>query len=146
LGLNYRLSEFSAALGLSQLRRLPALARLRREIVARYQHAMADLGIESQTHNIGAESSNHLYVLQLKDKQERDKVFRSLFENDIRAQVHYRPVHTQPYYRQLGFATGDFPVSEQYFSRAISLPVFPDLTEGEQGRVITALIDGLVTP
>ena len=114
--------------------------------MARYKDAMENLGIESQTHNVGAESSNHLYVIQLKDKQERDNVFRSLFENDIRAQVHYRPVHTQPYYRQLGFATGDFPISEQYFSRAISLPVFPDLTEEQQGKVITAIIDGLETP
>lgn len=139
LGLNYRLTEMAAALGLSQLHRLPQLARSRREIVARYKDAMKDLGIESQTHNVGAESSNHLYVIQLNGKQERDKVFRSLFENDIQAQVHYRPVHTQPYYRQLGFTPGDFPVSEQYFSRAISLPVFPDLTEEEQGRVVTTI-------
>ena len=146
LGFNYRLTEMGAALGLSQLRRLPELARSRREIVARYKDAMEDLGIISQMHNVGAESSNHLYVIQLNDKQERDNVFRSLYENDIRAQVHYRPVHTQPYYRQLGFATGDFPISERYFSRAISLPVFPDLTEEEQGRVITTIIDGLAKP
>jgi UDP-4-amino-4,6-dideoxy-N-acetyl-beta-L-altrosamine transaminase len=140
LGFNYRLTDIQAALGLSQLQRLDQFVARRQEIFDRYQENLKDLPLQcpiAQT-----QSSHHLYVVRLKlEKISRSKseIFSSLREQGIGTQVHYIPVHTQPYYRQLGFNWGDFPISESYYQEAISLPIHYDLTDEEQDRIIQVL-------
>ncbi len=137
LGFNYRLTDIQAALGLSQLKRIDRFVTRRQEIVDRYQAQLCDLPIQcpiAQT-----QSSHHLYVVRLKlEKISRSKsdIFSYLREQGLGTQVHYIPVHTQPYYRQLGFNWGDFPESESYYQEAMSLPIHYDLTNEEQDRII----------
>jgi len=89
----------------------------------------------------GNYSAFHLYVVLLKDAHVADRraIFDALREMGINVNVHYIPVHTQPYYRQMGFATGDFPVAEDYYARALSIPLFPTLTGEQQDEVIAAM-------
>ncbi len=140
LGFNYRLTDIQAALGLSQIQRLDQFVSRRQEIFDRYQKALQDLPLQcpiTQT-----QSSHHLYVVRLKlEKISRSKseIFSCLREQGIGTQVHYIPVHTQPYYRQIGFNWGDFPASESYYQEAISLPIHYDLTNEEQGQIIEIL-------
>lgn len=133
LGFNYRLTDMQAALGSSQLNRLGQFIRQRQIIARRYMDAFTEMGIGFLP--AAADSSVHLFVLQIGEDR-REQVFNHLQQKDIGVNVHYMPVYWQPYYEQLGFSKGHCPVSEQYYQRAISLPVYPSLTEGQQRYVI----------
>lgn len=133
LGFNFRMTEMQAALGCSQLQRLEQFVSRRRELAALYADAFAQAGIEHLP--VGVESSGHLFVLQVAAQQRR-RIFDDLSAKQIGVNVHYMPVYWQPYYRQLGFDRGLCPVSEQYYSQAITLPLFPGLTDEQQAYVI----------
>jgi UDP-4-amino-4,6-dideoxy-N-acetyl-beta-L-altrosamine transaminase len=139
LGFNYRMTDIQAALGVSQLTRLADFLDRRRERVKRYQEMLEDAGIVLPFQADYGESAWHLYVIQLSCAEERKYVFDRMREAGILVNVHYIPVHLQPYYRDLGFAPGDFPEAERYYSRALSLPMFPGLTNEDQSRVVERL-------
>lgn len=139
LGFNYRMTELQAALGLSQLQRLDAYLQRRRELAARYHQALADLPL--QRPQPGDESAWHLYIIRLDTASgiQHRPVFESLRAQGIGVNLHYIPVHTQPYYQAQGFQPGDFPEAEAYYRQAISLPLFYGLQDAEQQQVILAL-------
>lgn len=140
LGYNYRMTNLQAALGVSQLARLPEFIARRRALARRYHDLLADLPLVLPLPT--EESSWHLYPIRV-SAERRLEVFSKLRAADIWVQVHYIPVHTQPYYRKLGFAWGDFPEAERYFSEAFSLPLFYDLSDAEQDTVVTLLKEAL---
>jgi len=124
LGYNYRMTDMQAALGLSQLRRLDDFLARRRELVARYDRLLVDLPLRTQARLPGRQSAWHLYPVCLDTARVRRKtVFDRLRAAGIGVNVHYIPVHTQPYYQALGFRFGDFPEAEAYYAGALSLPL-----------------------
>jgi len=139
LGYNYRLTDIQAALGIEQLSRLDENIKRRNEIATKYIEAFKDTSIKVQKLNKDTNSSWHLFVIQLTDSAQRKEVFDYLHSKDIKAQVHYIPVHTQPYYQNLGFNWGDFPNSEKYYAKCISIPMYHGLTDKEQDFVITTI-------
>lgn len=147
LGYNYRITDFQCALGLSQLNNLSDWVVRRNQLARRYQQAFADvdLPLKWQTIPENCLSAYHLFVVQLPDDCNRRRVFNLLRENGIGANVHYIPVHAQPFYRARGFHPGQFPVAENYYKRALSLPLYPKMTDEEQGQVIEKLI-GVLRP
>ena len=135
LGFNYRLTDFQAALGVSQLERADEGLRRRQEIARRYDEAfkgIANIRIPYRASDVF--HAFHLYIIQV---PERKKLYNYLRENDIYAQVHYVPLHLMPYYKNLGNRRGDLPVVEEYYEHCISLPMFPTLTDEEQNYVIS---------
>jgi UDP-4-amino-4,6-dideoxy-N-acetyl-beta-L-altrosamine transaminase len=142
LGFNYRLTDLQAALGASQMERLPAFLARRRELARRYDESLRGLPLTRPWQHPDSESSWHLYVVRLQLDRVRKphrQVFEALRAAGIGVNLHYIPVHTQPYYRQLGFKPGDFPEAERYYGEAISLPMFARLTDAEQDRVVATL-------
>ncbi len=139
LGFNHRMTDMQAALGASQLERLGVIMLRRRTIAARYDAALAGLPLATPWQRPGADSAWHLYVIRLDDTARRRAVLEGLRARDIGVNVHYIPIHTQPHYRAMGFAPGDFPAAEAYYAGAISLPMFPTLTDAQQARVIEAV-------
>ncbi|MFJ3484453.1 UDP-4-amino-4,6-dideoxy-N-acetyl-beta-L-altrosamine transaminase [Pseudomonas sp. NPDC090202] len=142
LGFNYRITDMQAALGLSQLNKLDEFIARRRVLVARYQTLLADLPLTLPTLQAEAESAWHLYVVRLQTERlqaSHRAIFEGLRAAGIGVNVHYIPVHLQPYYRDLGFKAGDFPEAEAYYAQAISLPLFPAMTDGQQDFVIEQL-------
>ena len=135
LGFNYRMTDIHAALGLSQLARLHEYVVRRHEIAARYDQEFRGTNLRTPYRNPINKSALHLYVIQVYPSQHKS-IFHKLRVSNIGVNLHYIPVHTQPYYQKLGFVWGDFPNSEDYYRSAISLPMFPTLTEGEQTYVI----------
>jgi UDP-4-amino-4,6-dideoxy-N-acetyl-beta-L-altrosamine transaminase len=142
LGFNYRMTDMQAALGLSQLGKLDAFVERRRELAARYHRLLAGLPLQLPAAQTDAESAWHLYVVRLQieriGKSHRE-VFEALREAGIGVNLHYIPVHLQPYYRALGFAPGDFPEAERYYGQALTLPLYPAMSEAEQDIVIRQL-------
>jgi len=145
LGLNYRMTDLQAALGESQMRRLGEFVRVRTALANRYDRLLAGLPVVPAPRRAGALSAWHLYVVQLDGALEarRREVFERMRAAGIGVNVHYIPVHLQPYYRDLGFREGDFPNTERYYRRAITLPLHPGLTHAEQDRVIAALREAI---
>ena len=140
LGYNYRMTDIQAALGVSQLGRLNAFVATRHGLAARYDDLLAGLAIGLPWQDERVYSARHLYPIQLRGGDEmRHRVFDQLRANGIGVQVHYIPVHTQPFYQARGFAQGDFPVAEAYYAGAMSLPLFPDLTHAQQDSVVAEL-------
>ena len=142
LGLNYRLTDLQAALGLSQLSQLETSVARRHQIACRYDAELAGLPLTTPWQSPDAHSALHLYPIQVDPARSpltRRQLFDGLRAAGIGVNVHYIPVHTQPHYRRLGFAPGQFPAAEAYYAQAISLPMFPTLTEAQQGEVIAAL-------
>jgi UDP-4-amino-4,6-dideoxy-N-acetyl-beta-L-altrosamine transaminase len=142
LGFNYRITDMQAALGLSQLNKLDGFLARRRQLVARYQALLADLPLTLPTPQPEAESAWHLYVVRLQTERlqhSHRQIFEGLRAAGIGVNVHYIPVHLQPYYRDLGFAAGDFPQAEAYYAQAISLPLFPAMTDEQQDFVVDQL-------
>lgn len=142
LGFNYRMTELQAALGLSQMSRLDAYVERRHVLARRYDRLLSDLPVRTPWQHPDGYSGLHLYVIRLrlnKISVSHLDVFESLRESGIGVNLHYIPVHTQPYFRTLGHATGRFPESERYYAEAISLPMYAGLTESQQDRVIAAL-------
>jgi UDP-4-amino-4,6-dideoxy-N-acetyl-beta-L-altrosamine transaminase len=134
LGFNYRITDLQAALGSRQVARLPAFIARRRELAARYERLLADVDVVLPQVAVDAESAWHLYVVRV-DPVRRRTIFDALRAAGILVNVHYIPIHLQPYYRELGFAPGDFPHAEGYYAEALSLPMFYELTDAEQERV-----------
>lgn len=136
LGFNYRITDLQAALGTNQMKRLKEFVNRRHELASRYDEKLANLPLTRPWQNPDCRSALHLYVIQV---SERAQVFRDLRESGVGVNVHYIPVHTQPYYQHLGFRSGMFPESEKYYSKAISLPMYSGLSENDQNKVIAAL-------
>lgn len=142
LGFNYRMTELQAALGISQMHRLDQYVATRHELARRYDHKLQGLPVSVPWQHPDSYSGLHLYAIRLdltRSSRSHRQVFESLREQGIGVNLHYIPVHLQPYYRQLGFNPGDFPEAERYYAEAISLPMFPGLTEMQQDEVIDAL-------
>jgi len=141
LGLNYRMTDLQAALGLSQLKKLDAFVAKRLEAVARYRSLLQNLPLDLPEECPSGQSAWHLYIIKLHDENRRLAVFEALRSAGIGVNVHYIPIHTQPYYQKLGFQWGDFPQAEAFYSRIISLPLYADLTAEQQQQVALALQD-----
>ena len=134
LGYNYRLTDFQAALGLSQLKRADEGLKRRQKIAVRYNEAFKRIAdIQTPYASPDVFHAYHLYIIQVPDRLD---LYNYLHENGIYAQVHYIPLHLMPYYREQGNKPGDLPVAEKYYSRCVSLPMFPTLTDEEQEYVI----------
>ena len=148
LGFNYRMTELQAALGISQMDRLDQYVARRHQLARRYDDLLAGLPVITPWQSPDSYSGLHLYVIRLRlDRIERShrQVFESLRKQGIGVNLHYIPVHTQPYYRNMGFTTGDFPEAERYYAEAISLPMFPTLSESQQEEVVAALGEAIST-
>ena len=144
LGYNYRLTELQAALGLSQMQRLDAYVARRQAIAARYDRLLEGLPLTSPRRATDRHSALHLYPVVLHDTGRRRQVFEALRAGGIGVNVHYIPVHLQPYYRQLnGSGPGDFPNAEAYYAGAISLPIYYELGETQQDHVVATLKEAL---
>lgn len=133
LGYNYRITEFQAALGINQLKRLDWSIERRNEIAKKYDEAFAKTSIRTPFRADNITHAFHLYIIQV-DK--RKELYDYLRYNNIFSQVLYIPAHTMPYYKQLGWKQGDMPVAEDYYSKCLALPMFPSLTEEEQDWII----------
>lgn len=142
LGYNYRMTELQAALGYSQMDRLDEFVARRRQLVARYDALLKDLPVITPHVLDGANPSWHLYMVWADfSKLSIDKVqlFAEMKKRGIVLNLHYIPVHTQPYYQALGFKQGNFPVSEKYYEGIFTLPLYYSLTEKQQDEVVAAL-------
>ena len=142
LGYNYRMTDIHAALGLSQLTRLHEYVERRHEIARLYDKEFLGTSIHMPYRSHQNRSALHLYVIKI-DSLEHKRVFDALREQSIGVNVHYIPVHTQPYYRKFGFDWGDFPASENFYRQAISLPIFPTLSDREIQFVIQRVKEAL---
>lgn len=140
IGFNYRLTDIHAALGLSQTKRLEQFVERRRHIAEVYNELLEPLNIIRPP--VSTCSSWHLYPIRV-NKQERLSIFNQMREAGIGVQVHYYPVHLQPYYRALGFGVGNFPQAEEFYEGLFSIPLFPGLHLDDQTRVVSTL-EGLV--
>lgn len=147
LGYNYRMTEIQAALGMSQLGRLDTYVARRHVLAKRYDRLLAPLDVVIPWQAPGTYSGLHLYIVRLHPGEgpSHRAVFESLRAAGIGVNLHYIPVHTQPYYRAMGFKKGDFPEAERYYREAISLPMYATLTEADQDRVVAALRDALAS-
>ena len=148
LGYNYRMTDIQAALGISQMDRLDSYVSRRHEIANRYELLLADAPVNTLVQHPDSYSAYHLYVIRLKlekIKRTQHKVFQSMRAQGIGVNLHYIPVHTQPYYQRMGFNLGDFPESERYYAEAISLPMYAGLTDREQDQVVEALKKSLAS-
>jgi UDP-4-amino-4,6-dideoxy-N-acetyl-beta-L-altrosamine transaminase len=137
LGYNYRLTDIQAALGSSQLRKLDRFIARRREIAAVYDRTLAQVhGIGLPGRREGTESAWHLYVLRVDDPSRRRAFFEMLRERGLGVQLHYIPVHHHPFYEDLGYARGICPIAEDYSARALSIPIYPAMTDEQVSRVV----------
>ena len=136
LGYNYRITDIQAALGESQLKRLEAFLARRRDLAARYDRLLADLPLTRPWQHPDGVSAWHLYVVQVEN---RKKVYDALRAAGIGVHVHYIPVHLHPHYRKMGFKPGDFPQAEAYYERALTLPLFPRMSDLDQDLVVEAV-------
>jgi UDP-4-amino-4,6-dideoxy-N-acetyl-beta-L-altrosamine transaminase len=142
LGYNYRMTDIQAALGLSQMERLDQFVTRRQAIAEKYNTELQGLPVILPWQHPDTYSAYHLYVICLEEEKiekTHKQVFEELRQAGIGVNLHYIPVHTQPYYQQFGFGWGDFPVSEYYYSIAISIPMYSAMTEEEQDKVISVI-------
>jgi UDP-4-amino-4,6-dideoxy-N-acetyl-beta-L-altrosamine transaminase len=146
LGFNYRLTDIQSALGWSQLQKLETFHAARERLADRYDRLLAGLPIKlparAPSASATARSSWHLYVIEvLRDDgvASRETVFKRLWDANIAVNVHYIPIHTQPFYRAHGFRPGQFPAAEAYYAGAISIPLYPTLTDAQQDYVVAEL-------
>jgi UDP-4-amino-4,6-dideoxy-N-acetyl-beta-L-altrosamine transaminase len=138
LGYNYRLSDINCALGISQLKRAKEGVEKRNQIAMRYNKAFQN--IKEITTPFVAPNIYHAYHLYIIQTEKRKELYDFLRASEIYTQVHYIPVHLQPYYKNLGWRKGDFPIAEKYYEKTLSLPIYPTLTEQEQNYVIEKII------
>ena len=142
LGFNYRMTDIQAALGKSQLKRLDEFVSRRNALAVRYDELLKALPVTAIGRHPDSHSAFHLYVVRLKLDAIRTshlEVFEGLRKDGIGVNLHYIPVHTQPYYLKLGFDWGDFPEAERYYREAITLPLYFGLSEAQQNEVVDAL-------
>ncbi len=146
LGYNYRLTELQAALGLSQLRRLDEFVQRRHAIARRYDELLAPLPVTPLAQHPDSYSGLHLYIVLLqldRVKRSHREVFELLRASGIGVNLHYIPVYLQPYYERLGFRPGHCPNAEDYYGRAISIPMYAQLGDAQQDVVVAALRQAL---
>ena len=144
LGYNYRMTDIAAALGTSQLQRIDDYVERRNVLARRYDRALSSLPLLLPSPQAANRSAYHLYVARLRPEATRAthrSVFEGMRERGIGVNLHYMPVHLQPYYRDLGFSLGQFPESEAHGNSALSLPIFPGLSLAKQDEVVAALED-----
>lgn len=142
LGYNYRMTDIQAALGLSQMTRLEEYVGRRHQISALYDELLGDIPVTLQSRPEDCFSGMHLYVIRLQTDnliKSHKQIFIELREAGIGVNLHYIPLHTQPWYQAMGFKTGDYPHAEQYYAQAISLPMFPDLSDAQVLTVVNTL-------
>jgi UDP-4-amino-4,6-dideoxy-N-acetyl-beta-L-altrosamine transaminase len=142
LGFNYRMTDIQAALGISQMQRLELFVQRRRELADQYNSLLQDLPLQLPSQHPDTNSSWHLYVVRLmldKLKRTHSQIFELLRKANIGVNLHYIPVHTQPYYQSLGFKQGDYPESEKYYAEAISIPLYYGLQNEEQANIVSVL-------
>ena len=142
LGFNYRMTDIHAALGSSQLERLAGNVERRNALALRYDRSLLGLPLQLPAVLAQNRSAFHLYVVRLQRQSaplSHGETFLGLRKRDIRVNLHYMPVHLQPYYRALGFGPGKFPQSEAHGEEAITLPLYAGLTDADQDRVIAAV-------
>ncbi len=142
LGFNYRMTDMQAALGCSQMDSLDEFVARRRYLVKRYNEKLKNLHLRTPYQDEATNPSWHIYIIRVdftKVKLSKKEIFARMRDSGIVLNLHYIPVHTQPYYQKLGFQKGDFPVSEKYYEEAITLPLYYDLTDEQQDEVIEAL-------
>ena len=135
LGFNYRLTDIHAALGASQLCRLDAFVMRRNQLAAQYDQMLVDADVELQHVPTDVLSARHLYVVRV-PAERHASAFAFLREHGVGVNLHYIPVHLQPWYLALGFKAGQFPEAESYYSEAISLPMYSTLTNEQQNYVV----------
>lgn len=148
LGYNYRMTELQAALGISQMERLDDFVAARHSLANIYNKELSELPIDLPFQLENTYSGMHLYVIRLnlnEIKKSHKKVFEELRERGVGVNLHYIPVHIQPYYKKMGFDWGDFPVAENYYQEAISIPIFHGLTDSQQDEVIATLVEVLAS-
>lgn len=139
LGFNYRMTDIQSALGISQLRRLEDFVARRRQCVIRYEEILQGMDLVLPWQAEYGRSAWHLYVVQVSEAEERKHIFDRMRRAGILVNVHYIPVHLQPYYHKLGFKRGDYPNAERYYDRALTLPLFPGLTSEDQKFIAETL-------
>lgn len=140
LGFNYRMSDIHAALGISQLAKLDRFIANRKKIAGAYNDKLPALSLKIQETSKDVQSAHHLYPVRLEDDgYDRKLIYDKLREKGIGVQVHYIPVHLQPYYRKMGFVPGDFPVAESFYKKCLSLPCYPSLSDSDQAYIIDEL-------
>jgi len=142
LGFNYRMTELQAALGISQLKRLDQFISKRHRLAERYYQELKGLPFTLPMQSTNTYSSWHLYVIRLQldsINMSHKKAFETLRENDVGVNLHYIPVHTQPYYKGLGFKWGDYPNAELYYQEAITIPLFVEMSDIELNKVVRVL-------
>lgn len=147
LGFNYRMTEMQAALGVSQMQRLDDFVARRHLLQERYHQLLADLPVVMPYQSADSYSALHLYPIQIqldKVRKSHSQIFDELRAKGLGVNLHYIPVHTQPYYQAMGFKAGDFPNAEHYYSRAISIPLFHGMTFEQQDEVVRILTEVLV--
>lgn len=146
LGFNYRMTELQAALGVSQMERLDQYVARRHQLARRYDELLSTLPVTTPWQHADSYSGLHLYVIRLQleniPKTHR-QVFESLREQGVGVNLHYIPVHTQPYYAQMGFKPEDFPASQSYYREAISIPMFQTMSDEQQDQVVRAITKAL---
>ncbi len=142
LGFNYRMTEVQAALGLSQLAKVDKFVARRRQLAERYNELLKDLPLKLPYQNPDTDSSWHLYIVRVdfnKIKKTKKDIFAEMKAKGVCLNLHYIPVHTQPYYQNLGFKNADFPVSEKYYEEAFTLPLYYSLTDEQQEYIVSTL-------
>ena len=147
LGYNYRLTDIQAALGISQMKRLDEFVAKRHELASIYNQKLSNSPLRMPAHNADAYSSFHLYVMQVDFDENswkyRNELFKVMRANEIGVNLHYIPVYRQPYYQKFGFNPSAFPISERYYNSALTLPLYPTLTEDQQNKVINTIVKTL---
>lgn len=145
LGLNYRLTDIQAALGLSQLKRLDDYVARRHELAERYNTQLSPMGLTIPHQFKDSYSALHLYPVLVDDPTGavRRQLYHAMIAQGIGVNVHYIPVHTQPYYQERGHRVGDYPNAESYYARTLTLPLFGSMSDEEQDRVVEALYECL---
>ena len=145
LGYNYRITDVQAALGLSQLQRIDTMQAERQALADRYDRLLADLPLKLPARPADRVSAWHLYVIELAANARCDRatLFAALRDAQIGANMHYIPIHTHPYYERMGFERGDFPASVAYYENAVTIPLFPDMTDEEQDFVVKTIREAI---
>jgi UDP-4-amino-4,6-dideoxy-N-acetyl-beta-L-altrosamine transaminase len=142
LGYNYRMTDIAAALGVSQIERIYSFIERRNTIAARYEELFKGSAAAMQAIPVGNSSARHLFIIRVSASLHQS-VFTSLRNAGIGVNLHYIPIYRQPYFRKMGFSRTNFPEAERYYSEAISLPIYPDLTKSQQDRVCAMVHEAL---
>ena len=144
LGFNYRMTDIQAALGMSQMKRLDDFVVRRQKIASRYNEELSALRVVTPFQRANTKSSFHLYPIRVPEDSSsisQLQLYSALLNNGIGANLHYIPIHRQPYYEKMGFNPGDFPEAEKFHREVISLPMFPSLSKDQQNKVIHLFIE-----